>query len=120
MLFRSRGNRASATTTTWSVVDDDVPSGPLPDLPAGDKVRAPKWMRRLDARCSHADVPPPFELLGPLFVTGPHPARAVIATETDVTVWFDGAVLTAEPIAIAARVVAQLATDAGLAEGPYR
>ena len=120
LTTRVRGNRASASTMTWSVVDSAVPRGPLPDLPAGDKVRAPKWMRRLDARCSHEDLPPPFELLAPLFVNGPHPARAVIATETDVTVWFDGAVLEPEPIAIATRVVAQLATDAGLAEGPYR
>jgi hypothetical protein len=44
----------------------------------------------------------------------------VIATTTEITVWFDGAVLEPEPIAIAARVIAQLATDSGLAEGPYR
>ena len=120
LTTRVRGNRASAGSATWSVVDDDVPRGPLPDLPAGGKLRAPKPLRHLEVRCSREDAPPPFELLEPLFVRAADKARAVIATESDVTVWFDGAVLDAEPIAIAARVVAQLATDAGLAEGPYR
>lgn len=120
LTTRVRGNRASAASTTWSVVDDDVPRGPLPDLPAGSKLRAPPALRHLDVRCSREDAPPPFALLEPLFVGAAGKARAVIATETDVTVWFDGAVLAPEPIAIAARVVAALATDAGLAEGPYR
>ena len=117
---RVRGNRASAADTTWSIIDDDVPRGPLPEPPAGAKVRAPKPLRHLVARCSRAEAPPPFALLEPLFVRATDKARAVIATSTDVTVWFDGAVFAAEPIAIAARLIAQLATDAGLAEGPYR
>jgi hypothetical protein len=120
LTTRVRGNRASASNVVWSVVDDDVPRGPLPSLPAGEKVRAPRPLRHLDARCSHEDAPLPFSLVEPLFVREADKARAVIVTESDVTVWFDGAVLAAEPIAIATKVVAQLATDAGLAEGPYR
>jgi len=116
---RVRGNRASAADTTWSLTDDDVPRGPLPET-GGRKVRVPRSLRHLEARCSREEAPPPFELLEPLFVRASDKARAVIATETDITVWFDGAVLAAEPIAIAARVIARLATDAGIAEGPYR
>ncbi|MBA3454352.1 MAG: hypothetical protein H0T42_14765 [Deltaproteobacteria bacterium] len=104
----------------WSVVDGDAPYGPVPAAPAGTKVRPPKPLRDLDVRCSHEDVPVPFALVEPLFLRDADKARAVIVTESDVTVWFDGAVLAAEPIAIAARVVAQLATDAVLPEGPYR
>ena len=120
LTTRVRGNRASASNVVWSIVDDDVPRGPVPEVPAGSKLRAPRPLRHLDVRCSHEDAPPPFPLLEPLFVRDTDKARAVIVTESDVTVWFDGAVLAAEPIAIAARVVAQLATDVGIADGPYR
>ncbi len=120
LMTRVRGNRASASDVTWSVVDDDVPRGPMPELRSGDKLRGPKSLRHLTARASRDEAPPPFELIEPLFVRAADKARAVIATETDVTVWFDGAVFAPEPIAIATRVVAQIATDAGLADGPYR
>lgn len=120
LTTRVRGNRASASNIVWSLVDGTVPRGPLPDVPPGKTVRSPKPLRHLDARCSHADAPVPWTLVEPLFVRDADKARAVFVTESDVTVWFDGAVLVAEPIAIAVRVVAQLATDAVLAEGPYR
>lgn len=120
LTTRVRGNRAGASDVVWSIVDGDVPRGPLPDLPAGSKLRAPRPLDHLDVRSSHEDEPIPFALLEPLFVRDTDKARAVIVTESDVTVWFDGAVLAPEPIAIAARVVAQLATDAVLPEGPYR
>jgi len=117
---RVRGNRTTETTATWSVIDDDAPRGPIPDPPDGGKLRAPGPLRHLEARCSEATAPPPFTILEPLFTRATDKAIAVIATSTSITVWFDGAVLAAEPIAIAARVIAQLATDTGLAEGPYR
>lgn len=120
LTTRVRGNRASASNIVWSIVDDNVPRVPLPDLPRGSKLRAPKPLRHLDVRSSHDDAPIPFALIEPLFVRDADRARAVIVTESDVTVWFDGAVLAPEPIAIATRVVAQLATDAVLPDGPYR
>ena len=116
---RVRGNRTTETSATWSILDDDAPRGPIPDPPDGGKLRAPPPLRHLEARAS-TDEAPPFNLLVPLFTRETNKALAVIATSTSITVWFDGAVLEAEPIAIAARVIAQLATDAGLAEGPYR
>ncbi len=120
LTTRVRGNRASASDLVWSVVDDNVPRVPLPDLPRGGKLRAPKPLRHLDVRTSHDDVTLPFALIEPLFLRDTDKARALIVTESDVTVWFDGAVLAPEPIAIATRVVAQLATDAVLPDGPYR
>ncbi len=120
LTTRVRGNRASASDLVWSVVDGDAPRGPLPELPAGGKQRAPKPLRHLDVRTSNDDAAIPFTLLEPLFVRETAKARAVIVSESDVTVWFDGAVLAPEPIAIATRVVAQLATDAVQPDGPYR
>jgi len=116
---RVRGNRITQTTATWSVLDDDAPRGPIPEPTTGDKLRAPRPLRHLQVRCSTGDTPP-FAVLEPLFLRETDKALAVIASTTSITVWFDGAVLAAEPIAIAARVIAQLASDAGLAEGPYR
>lgn len=117
---RVRGNRTTETTATWSVIDDDAMRGPVPKPPDGVKLRAPKPLRHLEVRCSTKEAPPPFALLEPLFLRERDNAIAVIATTTSITVWFNGAVLAPEPIAIAARVIAQLASDAGLAEGPYR
>ncbi|MDB4960467.1 MAG: hypothetical protein JWP01_466 [Myxococcales bacterium] len=118
---RVRANRATVSPATWSAIDDEV-RGPLPAIPSGKKVRPPAPLRHLEIR-SRDPSPPPFALLEPLFVrpgTKADKARAVIAGETDVTVWFDGAVLDAEVIALATRFVAQLATDTGISEGPYR
>lgn len=120
LTTRVRGNRASASDVVWSIVDGDVPRGPLPELPAGSKQRAPRSLRHLDVRVSHDGAAIPFALFEPLFVRDTDKARAVIVSESDVTVWFDGAVLAPEPIAIATRVVAQLATDSVLPDGPYR
>jgi hypothetical protein len=115
---RVRANRAGSSEITWSAIDDDI-AGPLTHLPSGRKIRAPDPLRHLVVR-SATPSPVPFALIEPLFVHTTHPARAVIAGDTDVTVWFDGAVLEPEVIALATRFVAQLATDAGLSEGPYR
>jgi hypothetical protein len=64
-------------------------------------------------------LPVPDPALAALFAHEAGP-ELVIASATDVAVWFRGAALDPEPIALATRLVAQLASDAGIPEGPYR
>lgn len=61
----------------------------------------------------------PEPVLAPLFGHKDRPT-SVVASSTEISVWFTGAVLDPEVIALATRTVAQLASDAGTPEGPYR
>lgn len=107
------------STETWAV-HAAAPEAPLPPLPRGTRVTGPPPLDGLPIRVSHLSAPPPFPALVPLFTRLSDPAIAVIVDAAGAAVWFEGAVVDPEPLAVAARLVAVLTHGASTEAGPYR
>jgi len=105
-------------SVTWAIHAGGA-APPIPAPPRGPRIAGPPPLA-WTGRSSHADEPLPFAPLAHLFTRPTDPVIAATGTPLGIALWFEGAVLDPEALALAARHVALLTHGASPEVGPYR